>query len=96
MVEDKKNSKQPQLPHNIILENRKKLNISGVRDVDSFDEQSVVVYTDMVQLVIRGSNIHIGKLSVETGELLVEGEISSLTYAQASRTGGGFFSKMFR
>ena len=96
MVEDKKTAKQPPMPHNVILENRQKLNISGVRDVDSFDEQTVTVYTDLGQLIIRGDNIHISKLSVETGELMIEGEISSLTYSQSGRASGGFFSKMFR
>ncbi len=96
MIDDKKNVKAPQMPHNIIMENRKNLNISGVRDVDSFDEQTVIVYTDLGQLIIKGSNIHISKLSVETGDLSVEGEICSLVYSQTSRSSGGFFSKMFR
>ena len=93
MAEEKRAVK---MPHNVILENRKSLNISGVSDVDSFDEQTVVVYTDLGQLIIRGNSLHVNKLSVESGELTVEGEVDSLTYTENKASGGGFFSKIFR
>ena len=93
MAEEKRAVK---IPHNLILENRKFLNISGVSDVDSFDEQNVVVYTDLGQLIIRGNGLHVNKLSVESGELTVEGEIDSLAYTESKASGGGFFSKIFR
>ena len=70
--------------------------ISGITDVDSFDEQAVVVYTDLGLLTIRGSSLHINRLSIETGELSVEGEISSLTYTDAQPKNASFFSKVFR
>ena len=81
MAEEKK---APAMPHNLILEDRRTLTVSGVSDVDSFDEQTVVVFTD------------INRLSVEVGELLMEGHISSLTYTDEPQKGGGFFSKVFR
>ena len=59
------------MPHNLVLEDRKKLNVSGVCDVDSFDEETIVVYTQMGELTVRGNDLHINKLSVETGELKV-------------------------
>lgn len=93
MAEEKRTVK---VPHNLILENRKSLNVSGVSDVDSYDEQAITVYTDLGQLVIRGSGLHMNKLCVETGELTVEGEIDSLTYSDIHSSGGGFFSRMFR
>ena len=88
---------KPALPHNIILEDRRLLTVSGVSDVDSFDEHTVTVFTDMGELIVRGNDLHINRLSVELGELLLEGNISSLSYQDvAQKTAGGFFSKVFR
>ena len=85
------------LPHNIIMEDRRLLTVSGVADVDSFDEHAVTVFTDMGELVVRGHDLHINRLSVEIGELLLEGSITSLTYQDtAPKTAGGFFSRVFR
>lgn len=93
MAEEKK---APAMPHNLILEDRRTLTVSGVSDVDSFDEQTVVVFTDMGELTVRGTDLHINRLSVEVGELLMEGHISSLSYTDEPQKGGGFFSKVFR
>lgn len=84
------------LPHNLVLEDRRMLTVSGVSDVDSFDEETVIVFTDLGELTIRGSNLHINRLSVEVGELTVEGNISALIYAEDNRKNGGFFSRVFR
>lgn len=65
---------------NLILENRKNLVLTGVTDVDSFDERAILLYTQLGELVIRGENLHINVMNVETGDLSVEGEISSLVY----------------
>lgn len=85
-------------PHNIIMEDRRHLTVSGVSDIDSFDEQSVVVYTEMGELTVKGNDLHINRLSLEMGELLVEGDIYALIYAdkEERQSGGGFFSKVFR
>ena len=109
MAEDRKAQKNMQagqsalgqgalaMPHNIILEDRRLLTISGVADVDSFDERMVTVFTDMGELTVRGSDLHINRLSVETGELLLEGKIVSLTYQEeAPKSAGGFFSRVLR
>lgn len=85
------------LPHNIILEDRKILSISGVEDIDSFDENVVVLFTQMGELTIRGQNLHINKLNVDTGELSMDGEIYALVYTeQPQKKQSGVFSKMFR
>ena len=84
------------LPHNLVLEDRRMLTVSGVSDVDSFDEETVVVFTDLGELTIRGNNLHINRLSVEVGELTVEGNISALIYSEDTRKNGGFFSRVFR
>ena len=84
------------MPHNVMLEDRKKLNISGVCDVDSFDEETITVDTQMGELTVRGSDLHINKLSVETGELLIEGSIYAVVYTDDGPKKEGFFSKVFR
>ena len=84
------------LPHNCILEDRHTLSVSGISEVDSFDEQTVTVFTDLGELAIKGSELHITKLSVETGELVVEGKIVGLSYADNAPRASGFFGKVFR
>ena len=88
-------TRQVKMPHNLILEDRKLLTVSGVADVDSFDDQAIVVFTDMGELTVHGQELHINKLNIELGELTLEGQIASLTYADEAPR-GGFFSRMFR
>lgn len=73
--------------------------MSGVEDVDSFDEGAIIIFTNMGVLTVRGEDLHINKFSVESGELFVEGSIYALTYSDESMKkggSGGFLSKMFR
>lgn len=93
MADDNKLSR---LPHSLILENRKMLTLTGVSDVDSFDEQTVIAYTDYGELTVHGKNLHINKLSLETGELALDGEIVSLSYTDHQSNSGGLLSKLFR
>ena len=93
MMEEKKGL---QMPHQLILEDRHALTVSGVSDVDSFDEMTVVVYTDMGELTVNGEGLHINRLNVETGELTLEGSIESLTYAEVHSRSGGFFGRLFK
>ncbi len=79
-LEDKK-SIQTGVIQNLILENREKLNVSGVLDVLSFDDQIVMVETELGLLTVKGENIRINKLSLDTSEIVVEGEIDSLAYS---------------
>lgn len=82
--------------HNLILENRKKLSLTGVTDVDSFDESTIVAYTDCGELTISGTELHICVLNIEQGELTVEGNVVSMTYLNQQPKSSGFFGKMFR
>ncbi|MBQ2755593.1 MAG: sporulation protein YabP [Oscillospiraceae bacterium] len=91
--EDKKNG---MLPHNVFLENRSMMNLSGVEDVDCFDEQTIRVFTNMGEMTVRGRGLHINKLSVDTGELSLEGKIDLLEYSDEQKRSGGLFSKLFR
>ncbi|MCR4436479.1 MAG: sporulation protein YabP [Clostridiales bacterium] len=97
MADEKKVSKSR--TQNLILENREKLSISGVIDVESFNDESVVVETEMGILVVRGENLHISKLNLDSSELNIEGDIDSCEYndREGSKSKGlGFFSKMFK
>lgn len=82
--------------HNIILKNRRLLTVSGVTDVDSFDEVEIVAYTDEGELTIRGEQLKINRLNTETGELNVEGVISSLSYLNERPEAKSLFARIFR
>lgn len=81
----------------LLLENREKLCVTGVIDVESFNDQSIVAVTDMGVLIIHGSELHINKLNLDSNELIVEGDIFSMEYSDGD-TGKSksFFGKMFK
>lgn len=83
---------------NLILENRNKLSISGVLDVLSFDDQIVILETDLGMLTIKGENLKINKLSIDTSEVIIEGSINSLSYSQKDieRKNESILSKIFK
>ena len=82
-------------PHRVVLDQRRRLTISGVEEVESFDESSVVMRTNQGALLIHGSSLHIEKLSLDGGEVLVQGEVDARTYEE-ELSQGGFFSRLFR
>ncbi|MBQ7956536.1 MAG: sporulation protein YabP [Clostridia bacterium] len=88
--------KRMKMPHNLVLEDRRNLSITGVSDVDSFDESTIIVFTDMGELTVKGEDIHIKNLNVESGEVSLEGKISSLSYADNAVKQTGFLSRVFR
>ena len=101
MIEERKsinNMVQTNIIQNIVLENRGKLSVSGVNDVLSFDDQVVMVDTELGLLTVKGENIRINKLSLDTAEVIIEGEISSLSYSQKSieKSSGTLLSKIFK
>ena len=83
---------------NLVLENREKLSISGVLDVLSFDDQVVIVETELGLLTIKGENLRINKLSIDTSEVIVEGEIYNLAYSEndLDKKSSGFINKIFK
>ena len=83
---------------NLILENRGKLSISGVLDVLSFDDQVVMVETELGLLTVKGENSRINKLSIDTSEVIVEGDISYLAYSEkeAEKGKNSIISKIFK
>ena len=84
------------MPHRISLDGRSKLCISGVEDVESFDESAIVLSTSDGDLIVRGSGLHIEKLSLDGGDLLVEGTVDSLSYEESRSRQGGFLSRLLR
>lgn len=96
MVEDKKTMK-PKV-QNLILESRERLSITGVIDVESFNDECIIVDTELGVLAIRGEDLHISKLNLDSSELNVEGDIISLEYSdtEGSRGKGGFFGRLFK
>ena len=85
---------------NIILENREKLNVTGVLDVFSFDDQMIIVQTELGLLSIKGENLKISKLSLDTSDFVVEGNVISLNYTNSdgnlNSKGHNLFSKIFK
>lgn len=73
--------------HNLILENRKNLSISGITDVDSFDEKAICLYTEMGELTIQGRDLHIDSMSVDTGNMTITGDIWAIVYGDRERKG---------
>lgn len=83
---------------NIILENRNRLNVTGVIDVLNFDEEIITVVTELGVLIIKGSDLHLNRFSLDNTELSVEGEINSLSYSdkKVGSKNESVFSKIFK
>lgn len=88
-------AKHTAFTHGVIMEGREKLSVSGVEDMESFDEANVVLYTAKGTLIIRGAGLHIEKLSIDGGELTVQGRVDSLSYEDEKPQSGGFLSRLF-
>ena len=83
--------------HGVMLTNRSHAEISGVSDVDCFNEQLIVLSTTLGTMTISGSSLNISKLSQEEGRLIVDGEFDSIEYSGRSQGGkGGFLSRLLR
>ena len=97
-IEERKTSLNSSIIQNLVLENREKLSISGVLDVLSFDDQVVVVETELGLLNIKGDNLRINKLSLDTSEVIVEGNIYNLNYSDKNpeKKGGSLIGKIFK
>ena len=98
MMEERKNIKSNTI-QNLILENRSKLSVSGVLDVLSFDDQIVIIETELGLLTIKGETLRINKLSIDTSEVIVEGQIDSISYSSKDlnkKSNEGFLGKIFK
>lgn len=82
--------------HSLILEDRKQLTLTGVKDVAAFDEKCVALITELGELSVKGGSLHISSFSQDSGELSIDGVIDSLVYSETKQTEGGFFARLFR
>lgn len=81
-------------PFSLVLDRRAKATLTGVTDVESFDETTVVLHTHGGRLILTGSNLHVSSLQVEDGKLLLEGVIDSAAYeGPAGKRRGGFLRR---
>lgn len=97
MIDDKKIGK-PKV-QNIIIENREKMSVSGVIDVESFNDENVVIDTDLGVLVVRGEDLRISRLNLDISELNIEGDIFSCEYGDRDSSKSktlGFLGRMFK
>ena len=83
-------------PHHVVIEDRKSLTVSGVEDVERFDENTIVLSTSRGAMVVAGENLHIEKLSLDGGDLEVDGDIDSVSYEEENVARGGFLSRLLR
>ncbi|MCI8840180.1 MAG: sporulation protein YabP [Oscillospiraceae bacterium] len=83
-------------PHHVVIEDRKSLTVSGVEDVERFDENTIVLSTSRGAMVVAGENLHIEKLSLDGGDLKVDGDIDSVSYEEENVARGGFLSRLLR
>ena len=84
----------PEVPHRVSLEGRNKLSVSGVKDVESFDETMIVLVTSRGILQVCGENLHLQMLNLEGGQVAVDGMIDSMIYEE--ERGGGLLSRLWR
>lgn len=84
-----------ELPHKVTLDNRNRLHLTGITEVESFDEGMVVLHTARGTLVVRGDGLHLQLLSLDGGQVHVDGTVHSLNYEDSPRDGGSLFSRLF-
>jgi len=88
----------PQKEHHVNIKNRKELEINGVKEIDSFDNEEFLLETNMGYLIVRGQNLQLKNLNVEEGLVQIKGKLYELTYVdeQHQEKAKGLFSRLFR
>lgn len=76
------------LPHKLTLDERKKLTVTGVTEVVSFEENAVILKTALGTLAVQGNQLQLKTLSLEGGQVDVDGTITALVYEEPRSTGG--------
>lgn len=97
-IEEPREKPVSSAPHKVVIDSREKIIITAVEDVDSFNEVEVILLTNHGFITVTGEDLHISKLNLEDGQLVVEGKVQSIDYAdhEEQRTKHGVFSKVFR
>ena len=81
---------------NVIIESRKKLNISGVKEVMSFDDETLLLDTQLGKMTVKGEDMRILNFNTETGDLTAEGQLHAVVYMSDGKSSGGFISRIFK
>lgn len=81
--------------HNLILEDRKKFTLTGVKDVLSFDENTIMLDTSLGKLAVKGEDLKLGQFDTQKGDVSGVGKIYAVVYTQDEQS-GGFFSRLFK
>lgn len=81
--------------HNLILEDRKKFTLTGIKDVLSFDENTIMLDTSLGKLAVKGENLKLGQFDTQKGDVSGTGKIYAVVYTQDEQS-GGFFSRLFK
>ena len=87
------------MSHKVMLNNRESGRLTGILDVISFDENSIVLDTDMGLLTIKGKDLHVSRLTLEKGEIDIEGRTDSFVYSSNEsyrRSGQSILSRLFK
>lgn len=87
------------LSHRLVLNDRNKGSLTGILDVISFDENSIVLDTDMGLLTIKGKDLHVSRLTLDKGEIDIEGRADSLVYSSNEafrKSGQSFLTRLFK
>jgi sporulation protein YabP len=97
-TDEQKEIPSSKAPHKVIIDSREKVVITAVEDVDSFNETEVIMLTNRGFITVTGEDLHINKLNLEEGQLVITGTIQSLDYAdhEEERAKRGVFSRMFK
>jgi sporulation protein YabP len=97
-IEEQKEMPANNAPHKVVIDSREKVVITAVEDVDSFNENEVILLSNHGFITVSGEDLHISRLSLDDGQLIVTGKIQSLDYAdhEEQRAKRGVFSKMFK
>ena len=85
--------------HHISIDRRERVVITGIVEVISFDDETIVCETEMGALILKGRNLHVNRLNLDDGELEVDGDIENLGYEDDMITGrgkGSLLSKIFK
>ncbi len=80
-------------PHSVIIENRQRAELSGIQEVESFDETGVVLNSTAGEITVDGENLKIDSFSVDSGRVIITGTIAALIYQEKPRARRGFFSR---
>lgn len=85
--------------HKMVLTGRRTCNLTGVNDVLSFDVNEIILETDMGMLMIKGNELHVNRLTLEKGEVDIEGRVDSFTYSEQTSLGAkgeSLLSRLFK